>query len=616
MREQPIDKQPVEQITTGQAKNTLLHISDSVIEDLPRIMNDGIALLHELGPELESMEKTLIDLSERLSSGQFQLAVLGQFKRGKSTLLNALLGEDILPSSVIPLTAIPTFIRYGPERTIHIHFQDDREEENRFCDNANQMNIALLDYVSEENNPKNVKRISFVEITHPASILSDVVLIDTPGIGSTHRHNTEMTLNFLQQCDAALFVVSADPPITEVEIDFLRKVRENVARVFFVLNKIDYLTATERETATAFLRRVLNENIGMTPEDRIFSVSARQGLAANETGDHEKLTASGITDVTGYLIDFLAWEKIRVLREAVGMKVLDLLNDALLYIDLEIRSLEMPVTDLEERLKIFSEKIDEVKRESENAQDILNGDRRRIVAHLEEKCAKLRTKAQKHLESVAISALDSTGDPNTTLAADAIAQEIPIYFEHILGGFTREFDNELVSMLSRHRERASVLANSIRQAASTIFEIPYHSPMTDKALNLAREPYWVSRKSWSGMMGSLSPELLERALPKAMREKRIREKISRDIQSLVIHNVENLRWATLQNIDAAIRVFSRELENDMANTIEATHGAIAVAHARRKEHAGENSERINKLKKVSGEIRMINGMYSDPPIRE
>jgi len=83
-------------------------LPDSAQIDLPSLMNKGITL-----------EKTLTSLRDRLAEGRFQLAVLGQFKRGKSTLLNALLGEDILPSSVIPLTAIPTFIRYGQERSIH-----------------------------------------------------------------------------------------------------------------------------------------------------------------------------------------------------------------------------------------------------------------------------------------------------------------------------------------------------------------------------------------------------------------------------------------------------------------------------------------------------------------
>lgn len=578
---------------------------DSTLRDLPALMNRGIAILRDLGPVMEPQEKTLTGLRDRLAEGRFQLAVLGQFKRGKSTLLNALLGEDILPSSVIPLTAIPTFIRYGEKRSIHVHFQDQRKEENFPSTNANWMSKTLLGYVSEDVNPKNVKCVSYVEINHPSPILREVVLIDTPGIGSTHRHNTEMTLNFLPQCDAALFLVSTDPPITEVEVDFLRQVREKVTRVFFVLNKIDYLSESERETALAFLRKVLAESIGIMPDGQIFPVSAKQALAAKEKGDDAMLEASGLPRITGHLIDFLAREKTRVLMEAVGGKALDVLSDTLLQVNLETRSLQIPITDLEQRLALFQRKIDEAKRERQHTQDILNGDHRRVVELLEEGCAALRETAKHHLESVAAAAISSTKELDAQVAEDAIAQEIQVYFEHALGEVTGKFDKELIAILSGHQQRAAALVESIRIAASTIFEIPHHALAVTSPLVLAREPYWVSRKSWSGVLGTISPDLVDKALPRSIREKRIRARIGKEIQTLVVHNVENLRWATLQNIDAAFRVFSRELDEDLAHTIEATYGAIEAAYTRRKEHADEIADRTQKLKKASGDLQAI-----------
>jgi len=568
-------------------------------------MNKGITILRDLGPVMEPQEKTLTSLRDRLAEGRFQLAVLGQFKRGKSTLLNALLGEDLLPSSVIPLTAIPTFIRYGQERSIHVHFQDQRKEEIYPSENVNWMSKTLLGYVSENVNPKNEKGVSYVEITHPSPLLSDVVLIDTPGIGSTHRHNTEMTLNFLPQCDAALFLVSADPPITEVEVDFLRQVREKVSRVFFVLNKIDYLSEPEREMALTFLKKVLDESVGIMPDGQIFPVSAKQALMAKETGDPALLAASGLPRITEHLIDFLAREKTRVLREAVGRKALDVLYDTSLQVNLEMRSLEMPITDLEQRLTLFQKKIDEAKRQRQHTQDIPNGDHKRIVELLEEDCAKLRETSRKHLETVAASAIASTKELDAQIAEDAIAQEIPVYFEHTLGQVTSKFDSELITILSNHQERAAELVESIRVAATTIFDIPHHSPAAANPLVLAREPYWVSRKSWSGVLGTISPDLVDKALPRSIREKRIKTRIGKEIQTLVVHNVENLRWATLQNIDAAFRVFSRELDEDLAHTVEATYGAIEAAYTRRKEHADEIADRTRHLQKAYGDLQEL-----------
>ncbi|TGC07422.1 hypothetical protein CUN85_11510 [Methanolobus halotolerans] len=86
-------------------------------------------------------------------------------------------------------------------------------------------------------------------------MLRDVVVIDTPGIGSTYRHNTEVTMGFLPQSDAALFLVSVDPPITEVELAFLKDIKSRVSKLFFALNKVDYLTKTELVEALTFTKR-------------------------------------------------------------------------------------------------------------------------------------------------------------------------------------------------------------------------------------------------------------------------------------------------------------------------------------------------------------------------
>ena len=579
--------------------------SETVPVSLTALLNRSITLLHELGPVMETREHTMSGLRNRLVEGRFQLAVLGQFKRGKSTLLNALLGEDILPSSVIPLTAIPTFIRYSPERSVHVHYENSREEEIYPSDNANWMSKTLIGYVSEDVNPKNRKGVSYVEITHPAPVLRDVVLIDTPGIGSTHRHNTEMTLNFLPQCDAALFLVSADPPITEVEVEFLRLVREKVPRVFFVLNKTDYLSAGEQETVLTFLRNVLVDKGGFEKDDQIFPVSAKQALMAKGTGDQGLLDSSGLPRITSHLIDFLAREKHCALRQAVARKALDTLYEAALQVNLEMRSLEMPVTDLEERLRLFRQKIEEAQRQRRYARDILEGDHKRVVALLEKECERLREESRRHLEGVVASVIETNPEADASAAENAIDQEVPVYFEHALGQVTGFFDRELVSILSDHQKQAFELVESIRETASTLFEIPRHSPATSTALVLAREPYWVSRKSWSGSFGTISPDLIDRALPRSLREKRIRARTGKEIRSLVVCNVENLRWATLQNIDAAFRVFSRELDEDLAHTIEATHGAIAAAYSRRKEHEEETAGRIGCLQQASGRLQEL-----------
>ncbi len=206
---------------------------------LQQLIDRFIALVQECPALPAELAQDAAMLRERLSSGQLHLAVMGQFKRGKSTLINALLGAEILPDGVLPVTLVPVFLHYGPQPEFEIRFANGRAPE-RYCVER------LGDFVNEANNPKNRENVSRVDLFYPADLLQrGIVLIDTPGIGSTLQHNTDTTLDFLPRCDAAVVVLSADPPITAAEVAFLQQLQPHVARLFFVLNKIDYLDSEQ-----------------------------------------------------------------------------------------------------------------------------------------------------------------------------------------------------------------------------------------------------------------------------------------------------------------------------------------------------------------------------------
>ncbi len=570
---------------------------------LPEILAREADRIQSFGPEYAPYADQLRTLANRLDSGRFHLAVLGQFKRGKSTLINALLGEALLPSSVIPLTAIPTLIAHDDRRGVRIRFQGDRDDEVVESETNHDLYRALLHYVSEEFNPRNEQGVLQVEVTHPAPLLSKgVVLIDTPGIGSIHQHNTEMTLNFLAQCDAALFLVSADPPITEVEVEFLRTIRDAVTKVFFVLNKVDYLSDDERETVLAFFETVLRERAGIEGPITVFPVSAKRALTAKTTGDAGLWESSGMGAVAEHLIEFLAGEKNAVLRDAVRKKGLDLLNNVALRLELSRRALEMPLDELEERMQVFEVKIREAELQRRHAADILEGDHKRAVAWLEEQVQALRERSLAHLRAVAEDALVGPAGPDEAAAQNAVAAAIPPLYEHELGEMTAAVEQKVTALLQVHRQQAGGLVGSIRIAAADLFEIPYHAPESDRKIEMQQEPYWVSRKGWESTFSPVTNDLLDRALPRSMREKRIRGRLEKQISYLVVRNAENLRWATLQNIDATFRQFSRELDADLAEAADATRGAIAAGYQKRKERMDEAAADLTRLRQASAEV--------------
>ncbi|EKD83344.1 MAG: hypothetical protein ACD_39C00739G0001, partial [uncultured bacterium] len=151
----------------GNLTQDILNSGESFSDSLFQAISSAQAILGALEAEQQKLAGKFDELESRLKEGRFHLAVLGQFKRGKSTFLNALLGEEILPTSVIPLTAIPTFIFWENARRLRVVFSDEKAPiERQPADNA-ELAELLKEYVTEAGNPKNQRNVSLVEVFLP-----------------------------------------------------------------------------------------------------------------------------------------------------------------------------------------------------------------------------------------------------------------------------------------------------------------------------------------------------------------------------------------------------------------------------------------------------------------
>ena len=230
-----------------------------------------VALAREAGATDLAVEAQA--LAERVREGRFHVAVVGQFKRGKSTLINALVGDPVLPSGVVPVTSIVTVVTYGPRRGARVQMDDGAW---RDVDPS-----ALAAFVSEEGNPNNEKGVAGVEVFVPSPLLaSGMCLVDTPGLGSVFAGGSAATHAFVPHVDAALVVLGADPPISEDELTLVEQVSRHVTNLVVVLNKADRVSDAERQQAKAFSARVLARRVG-AHAGRILEVSAAERL----TGD-------------------------------------------------------------------------------------------------------------------------------------------------------------------------------------------------------------------------------------------------------------------------------------------------------------------------------------------
>lgn len=555
-----------------------------------------LARATELAERLEysDIRERLHALAGRLADQRVYVAVLGQFKRGKSTLVNALLGEVVLPSSVVPLTAIPTVIRRGETRTVELRFLDERAPEILPAGSAEELLAAVSAFVSEKANPKNVLNVAQVEIAHPAVVLEEgLVLVDTPGIGLTLAHNTQATINFLPECDAALFVLSPDPPLTQVEREFLDAVRARVKRLYYVLTKADYVGEADRDELLTFLAGELSGDDGERPE--VLAVSARVALdrlGADRQGDG----GSGIDMLRQMLADFARTEMTTVLLESLSCRFREVLGEMESRVALEEGLLTTPLDELESRGHRFRSKLEETVAERRAAHDLIAGDRRRLLEELEQEAQACRVAAREHLMRV-VAAADGPIDV-------ALAEAIPPYFERVLGDFSRRMSDRVSEGLRCHQQRADDIIESVRELASDIFRIDYVAPAGEDAYEARREPYWVTHE-WE--VSSQPPELLaaEALLPRQMREARLRKRSEAMIDRLVQSNVENIRWAVLQNINDSVRRFSGALDRRLAQAVEDIERALDEAARRQRDGGTSVAPRMTFLAEMRDEIRAI-----------
>ena len=289
--------------------------------------------------------KSLSETRTKLEEEAFNLVVLGQFKRGKSTFINALLGENILPTAIIPLTSVVTILRYGPELKVEVEYMNGRMEEIDLA--------GLPAFITERENPQNKKAVKEVTVFYPSQYLKGGVrIIDTPGAGSVYSHNTEAAYAYLPYVDAGIFVISADPPLSRSEHQFLKDVREFVDKVFFVLNKIDQVSDSDRKESLEFTVRVIEEEVGQG-KVRIYPLSARWALEGKKAGDDLLLGRSLLPEFEKQLLDFLAREKGKVFLRSVVNNLLKFISDETISFQLEQEAIKLPLEELTTKIGRF-----------------------------------------------------------------------------------------------------------------------------------------------------------------------------------------------------------------------------------------------------------------------
>jgi GTPase SAR1 family protein len=453
------------------------YLRDGIFEVIERMLDLGL-----------SDRASCLEFREKLETNTFNLVVVGEFKRGKTYLINALLGVDILPVSVIPLTSVVTVLVYGDSPAARVFFKNGKVEDIPV--------ESLPDYITESGNPKNEKGVSEAVVFYPSAYLKDGVrLVDTPGVGSVYTHNTDVAYHYLPKSDAALFLLSVDQPAGSAEIEFLKDVRQYAGRIFFLLNKTDYLAAEEVERALLFAKETLEpiiggscaqgagagEDGGWNGDDiRIFPISAKRGLQAKLDGSPEDLEASGLPRFSEALNEFLVNEKGKVLLDSVSRNLLKLLSHLRLEIELEIKSLETPVDFIREKIAAFESRKLELVEQRRTFDTLFRAEIERLATgSLDRGLTEFKSGLAREMEEEFDLFCESKKDLALKELNDALEGFVDERLQERFSAW-RELEEERISIsfdsiCSRFAEKVNGMTDSLLNFSSRLFSIPFET---------------------------------------------------------------------------------------------------------------------------------------------
>jgi GTP-binding protein EngB required for normal cell division/methyl-accepting chemotaxis protein len=545
------------------------------------------ALLGELAQCLAALrgqpgvpEAAWREVHEKIAAQTFNLVVAGQFKRGKSSLINALLGAELLPVGVVPLTSVVTILSAGETTQVEVEFEDGRTE--------SVPPERLAEYVTEKGNPKNVMKVRIVHIRHPSPWLrGGVRLVDTPGIGSVYRHNTDVARGFLPKADAVLFVLSVDQPLSQAEHDFLKEIIGYAARVFVLLNKTDLLSPGELRESLQFTAGALAELMGGPV--RLFPVSAREALRNDPNGAEERYERSGFPAFTHALSAFLMQEKGAALAAVAARNLARLAEQARFGVELERRSLATPLEELRRKLRLFEDRKQESLGARQDYITLIEGEGRRLVREIVEPDLETfqRTLGERMRASLARHLQEHHGLPTRQLydtLERLVSGEVKQAYDEFRAAEDEKVARAFDALCARFTGRINATVDELQRFAADLFEIPF-SPVSAESLMKFESGFYY--KFWTeppGLEIIMSSAAL--SLPGILGARLVRRRIERRAAELIEIHAGRLRYDLAQRIERG----AREFRTLVGEQIDATVAGIEAA-VRKGMDVGQSTQR-------------------------
>lgn len=385
---------------TENGSNTIDFSSYSSFREMMNELSENLEQLRQYSVDLglDNTAKSIADTVEKNAKERFEVAIVGEFKRGKSTLINALLGKEVLPADVLPATATLNRVTYSTDPYVMVEFKDGKSEKVDISHLADY--VTKLSYESE----KMAEKVREATVYYDTDFCKNHVdIIDTPGLNDDEQM-TNVTLSILPEIDAAVFVISANSPFSQFEKEFLEKkmLTSDLGRIIFAVNCFgtfskedeDRIVETIEKRICSYVmekaKKVMGENskefdvykrkIG---KPKVIGVYAKKALMAKENNDNAMLEESNFPKFESVLENMLTTERGSISLQILANKIISAGSEVLNSIVLRENALMMENDEFMEKYQLAIEEIEEIRTKKRQEFVKINASANRVFENLQ-----------------------------------------------------------------------------------------------------------------------------------------------------------------------------------------------------------------------------------------
>ena len=570
------------------------------------------------------LRKRLDQTLGRLKDPSIRVIVVGEFKQGKSKLINALVNAPACPVDDDIATSVPTVVRYGDPASASILVP---KADNDGADEASveRQPIPLADlpaYVSEQGNPGNSKKLVAAEVCLPRKILTGgLTVIDSPGVGGMGSSHTLTTLTALPTADAMLLVSDASQEYTEPELRFLRQAMRITPSVVGVLSKTDLYPDWRRveETDRAHLARV-------APDIPLFPVSSDLRLEAARLQDSELNTESGFPVLITHLRNEIVGKAQRLQRRSVSQDLLSVTENLRLSLQSELEALENPegTPRMIAELELARTEADELRKRSARWQITLNDGISDLIADMEYDLRDRLRRIQREAEA----AIDQ-GDPGPSwnefskwleeCAAAAISDTFV---------WTSERAQWLAAQVAEHfaAEEVSLPVMRVSDSGDALDPVDAMPDMEDGRINPMQKVLIGMRGSYGGVlmfglltgifgMALINPLsvgaglLLGRKAYREDKEARLKRRQG-EAKALVRRQIDDVTFQVGKQLKDRLRLVQRSIRDHFTEIAEEHHRSLTDSvSAAQKAATTYALEKDVRIKDIKAELKKVDALH-------